>query len=122
MELFYSDDKALYLLVTEPSNLNGLEMESELDRIVLIDDFSVINMMGEQVQAGTCFSYVVFGETPVPPRRCAGDNAFEATLNAGDVFWYDFSGNRLLDMTVYRDDALVKVCPANFPCEISTIE
>lgn len=121
-ELFYSDANGLYVIVTDDSDLRGLTLVTDVGRYTLTDDFSVLNSVSGQVEAGTCLRYIQAETAPVPPRRCSGDIVFETSLNAGDVFWYDFSSNRLLDVTVLRGDAVVKLCPAGNPCEVAVSE
>jgi hypothetical protein len=122
VELFYSDTDGLYVIVTDDSDLRGLTLVTDVGRYTLTDDFIVLNSVSGQVEAGTCLRYIQAETAPVPPRRCSGDNVFETSLNAGDVFWYDFSSNRLLDVTVLRGDTVVKLCPAGNPCEVAVSE
>ncbi len=117
--VFYSDADGLYVIVTETSDLRGLVLQSEQGSASLIDDFSVLNILGGQAEDGTCLRYTQAGTAPVPPRRCSGDNVFETVLNPGDVFWYDAGGNRTLDLSVTRDGEVVRVCPAGSTCTVT---
>ncbi len=85
----YSDDQALSIVFTKPMDVSSLSINGpNHPPIMPVQDFEALATMHNQVQAGTCLSYIAAKAAPTLIRECQNPDALFRELSLGDIFWF----------------------------------
>ncbi|GAB4525829.1 MAG: hypothetical protein OHK0046_42070 [Anaerolineae bacterium] len=109
----YGGNESLAIVVNGPSDLSQVELRTFAPQFMtlLTTDFPALLATEGSVDAGTCLIYELAEANPRRPLACDNAQNFIAPLQNGDVFWFDTTGNRFVDVGIYQNDALVRLCP-----------
>lgn len=83
-----------------------------------ITTFSTLRTVGNRVGAGTCLVYQRENTTSIPPRSCAIGRIYEVVIPPADVFWYDDSTNRPLDIMIRRGENIDVCTTSSSSCDL----
>lgn len=111
--LLFGNENSLTILVNENSDISGLRLETAIKSDIPFESFDILQITNGLVEAGMCLRYERMNTDDVIPRTC--EQPFVLVLADVDVFWYDDSRNRLLDVAIYTNSALLVRCASSAP-------